>query len=100
MDTVRSTLGSYTLGANVENLNLLAATPSTAPATPLPTSSTAMAPTTSCSAVAENDTINGGDGRRLIDGGTGNDTLSGGTGNVRHHHRWCWQRHDRPAGGG
>ncbi|MBY5410114.1 RTX toxin, partial [Rhizobium leguminosarum] len=63
IDTVRTTLAAYTLGANVENL--------------LYTGSANFTGTGN----ALVNTITGGAGNDLLDGGTGNDTLIGGAGN-------------------
>jgi Ca2+-binding RTX toxin-like protein len=61
-DTVQSSI-SYTLGANVENLQL--------------TGSTAINGTGN----TLNNTLTGNDGNNVLDGGTGNDVLNGGAGN-------------------
>ncbi|TBG14757.1 M10 family metallopeptidase [Rhizobium leguminosarum] len=63
IDTVRTTLAAYTLGANVENL--------------LYTGSATFTGTGNALA----NTITGGVGNDTLDGGTGNDTLIGGAGN-------------------
>nr|WP_280950624.1 M10 family metallopeptidase C-terminal domain-containing protein [Rhizobium esperanzae] len=63
IDTVRTTLAAYTLGANVENL--------------LFTGSGSFTGTGNALA----NTITGGAGNDTLDGGAGNDTLDGGAGN-------------------
>ena len=65
IDTVETTLTSYTLGANVENLNFTDVDP--------------IAFTGTGNAL--NNRIEGGDGDDILDGGAGRDTLIGGLGN-------------------
>jgi Ca2+-binding RTX toxin-like protein len=64
-DIVMTTLNSYTLGANVENLRFIG------------TAGTTFTGTGNALA----NTITGGNGVNTLDGGAGNDTLRGGTGN-------------------
>lgn len=65
IDTVETTLTSYTLGANVENLNFTDVDP--------------IAFTGTGNAL--NNRIEGGDGNDILDGGAGRDTMIGGLGN-------------------
>ncbi len=62
-DTVRTTLASYTLGANVENLIYTGTATFTGTGNAL------------------NNVIIGGDGANILDGGAGDDTMIGGFGN-------------------
>jgi hypothetical protein len=68
-DTVTSTLASYALPANVENLNLGSHYGDTSP---LNGTGNGLA-----------NTLRGNSGSNLLDGGAGNDTLIGGNGNDR-----------------
>lgn len=81
-DEVRTTLASYTLGDNVENLTALGALPFTGTGNALAnviTGSTTAANT--LYGLAGNDTLIGGSGNDVLDGGTGADHMSGGAGN-------------------
>ena len=70
-DTVRTTLSSYTLGAEVENLTFTGAGAFTGTGNGLANVLTGG---------AGNDSLSGGAGNDVLDGGAGNDTLIGGTG--------------------
>ncbi len=71
-DTVKTSLASYTLGDNVENLTGTVATGQTLAGNALANSITGG---------AGNDTLIGGDGNDVLNGGAGADTMIGGTGN-------------------
>jgi Ca2+-binding RTX toxin-like protein len=71
-DTVRTTLASYTLGANIENLTGTAAAAQTL---------TGNTGANQLAGGAGNDTIDGGAGDDTLDGGAGADSLRGSTGN-------------------
>jgi serralysin len=71
-DTVQTTLASYTLGANVENLTFTGAANFTGTGNTLNNVITGG---------IGNDKLNGGGGNDTLKGGAGNDTLNGGTGN-------------------
>ena len=71
-DQVRTTLATYTLGANVENLSGIATAAQTLTGNTLNNVITGG---------SGNDTLNGGSGNDTLDGGTGADTMIGGTGN-------------------
>ncbi len=72
IDTVRTSLHSYTLGTNVENLSFIG-------------SGNFVGSGTSSANVMTggggNDTLHGGDGNDTLDGGAGADAMSGGAGN-------------------
>jgi Ca2+-binding RTX toxin-like protein len=71
IDTVLTTLGSYTLGANVENLTYLG------------TGNFSGTGNTSANVITGgigNDVLSGGAGNDTLIGGAGNDTMDGGTG--------------------
>ena len=72
IDEVRTTLGSYTLGANLENLTYLGSTAFIGTGNALDNVITGG---------AGNDTLSGGAGNDRLIGGAGNDTLLGGDGN-------------------
>ena len=72
IDEVRTTLGSYTLGANLENLTYLGSTAFIGTGNALDNVITGG---------AGNDTLSGGAGNDRLLGGAGNDTLLGGDGN-------------------
>ncbi|MDQ0474839.1 beta strand repeat-containing protein, partial [Labrys wisconsinensis] len=71
LDEVRTTLGSYTLGANVENLTGTATTGQIL---------TGNALANTITGGAGNDALDGGDGNDVLDGRGGDDTLTGGLG--------------------
>jgi Ca2+-binding RTX toxin-like protein len=71
-DTVQTTLASYALSANVENLTFTGAGNF---------SGTGNALNNTLAGGAGNDTLNGGDGSDTLIGGAGNDSMNGGTGN-------------------
>ncbi len=71
-DTVRTTLASYTLGANVENLTGTVATGQTLTGNALDNLITGS---------TGDDSMVGGDGNDTLNGSTGNDTMIGGAGN-------------------
>ncbi|MCP2020160.1 UNVERIFIED_ORG: Ca2+-binding RTX toxin-like protein [Pseudomonas reinekei] len=71
-DSVQTTLGSYTLGANVEHLLYLGAGNFTGNGNALNNVITGG---------VGNDILNGGDGNDTLIGGAGNDVLTGGAGN-------------------
>jgi Ca2+-binding RTX toxin-like protein len=70
-DTVKTSLASYTLGANVEHLTGTAATSQILIGNELANTITGG---------AGNDTLYGGDGNDTLNGGAGADTMYGGTG--------------------
>ncbi len=78
-DTVQSAL-NYTLGANVENLELTG-TAVTGTGNALNNSLTGNSGNNTLTGLAGNDTLNGGDGNDTLNGGLGNDQLHGGAGN-------------------
>jgi Ca2+-binding RTX toxin-like protein len=80
IDRVDSSI-SYTLGANVENLNLTGGGAINGTGNALANVINGNGSNNQLFGGGENDTIDGGNGSDLIDGGTGNDTLSGGIGN-------------------
>jgi len=71
-DTVRSSLASFTLANNLENLIHIGAGA---------TMATGNAAANSITGGAGNDTLNGADGNDTLDGGGGTDSMVGGTGN-------------------
>ncbi|POF39057.1 heme peroxidase [Pseudomonas laurylsulfativorans] len=73
-DSVQTTLGSYTLGANVEHLLYLGAGNFVGNGNALNNVMTGG---------VGNDTLSGGDGNDTLLGGAGNDVLTGGAGNDR-----------------
>ena len=89
LDWVRSTLASYTLGANVENLELMGAAVSgigneqsnRIAGNALDNVLVGNGGDDLLLADAGNDQLNGGQGNDYLDGGAGNDQLSGGQGN-------------------
>lgn len=89
-DTVRTTLASYTLGANVEKLVLQGIGDQSGRGNAQANSLTGnaganhlwgMAGTDYLLGKDGNDVLDGGDGNDVLDGGTGTDTMIGGTGN-------------------
>lgn len=84
-DTVRTSLATYTLAANVENLTFIG---NTAPATAFNWTGNGSANTITggnganvLNGLAGNDNLNGGGGNDALNGGDGNDALTGGAGN-------------------
>ena len=71
VDTIRTTLLSETLGANLENLTFIGSGNFAGTGNTLNNVITGG---------AGNDTLNGGAGNDALNGGVGNDTLTGGTG--------------------
>ncbi len=71
-DTVQTSLSSYTLGANVENLTFIGSGNFVGTGNALGNTITGG---------AGNDTLHGGGGNDTLNGGAGTDTLSGGGGN-------------------
>ncbi|MFC5708257.1 peroxidase family protein [Aeromonas eucrenophila] len=71
-DTVRTSLASYVLGANVENLTYTGLGNFNGTGNTLANSITGG---------AGNDVLNGGAGNDILNGGAGNDTVTGGAGN-------------------
>ncbi|NMY16249.1 heme peroxidase [Pseudomonas sp. WS 5019] len=80
-DTVRTTLASYTLGANVENLTKINGGAFTGTGNTLANIIIGGAAADALMGLAGNDNLQGGAGNDLLDGGTGVDSMSGGTGN-------------------
>ena len=78
--TVSSPTSSYTLGANVENLDLNGAA-ITGTGNTLNNVINGNDEDNQLFGGAGNDTLNGDDGNDMLDGGTGNDTMSGGDDN-------------------
>src|SRR5207237_942702 len=70
-DTVKTTLSSYALPANVENLTYIGAGSFTG---------TGNALANTITGGTQNDSLDGGDGNDVLHGGAGADTLSGGNG--------------------
>ncbi|MFD1627601.1 beta strand repeat-containing protein [Azospirillum griseum] len=73
-DTVRTSLASYTLGANVENLVFTGSGPVTFTGNALNNNLTGGAGADLLTGLDGNDTLNGGAGADTLLGGTGNDT--------------------------
>lgn len=78
-DTVQS-LVSFTLGANLENLELQGAGTLSGTGNTLDNALTGNDGANKLAGLAGNDTITGGDGNDTLDGGIGNDALAGGLG--------------------
>ncbi|WP_077146892.1 calcium-binding protein [Sphingopyxis sp. KK2] len=81
-DTVRASI-NYTLGANVENLELIG-TAASGTGNTLANIITGNSGNNSLFGAAGNDTLNGNDGNDTLDGGTGADTMTGGIGDDRY----------------
>lgn len=79
IDTVNAAIG-YTLGTNVENLNLTGAANLDGTGNELDNVINGNAGDNLLSGHAGNDTLDGGVGSDTLDGGVGNDTLIGGAG--------------------
>ncbi|WP_439888876.1 peroxidase family protein [Pseudomonas sp. MBLB4123] len=80
-DIVRTTLLSYTLGANVEYLSYLGSGAFTGIGNGLDNTLNGSTGNDNLNGGAGNDRLNGGAGNDTLTGGAGNDTLSGGLGN-------------------
>jgi Ca2+-binding RTX toxin-like protein len=78
-DTVISSLSSYTLGSNLENL-MLAAMSANGTGNTLDNNLTGNAAANILTGLAGNDALDGGSGNDKLIGGAGNDQLTGGTG--------------------
>jgi serralysin len=81
IDTVETTLASYTLSSNVENLIRLSANAFTGTGNELDNTITGGSGNDILSGLAGNDFIDAGSGNDTVAGGAGNDTLRGGDGN-------------------
>jgi Ca2+-binding RTX toxin-like protein len=79
-DTVRTTLSSYTLGANVENLAFTGTGGFAGSGNALGNAITGGAGNDALSGAAGNDVLNGDAGNDVLDGGLGVDTMRGGAG--------------------
>ena len=80
-DTVQTTLASFTLGANVENLTYTGAAAFTGTGNGLDNILTGGTAANILNGGAGNDTLVGGALNDTLDGGTGNDAMTGGAGN-------------------
>lgn len=80
-DTVRTTLASYTLGNNVENLVYAGSAAFSGTGNTLANVLTGGAGNDTLNGLAGNDILHGGAGNDTLNGGVGNDILHGGTGN-------------------
>ena len=80
-DEIRTSLASYTLTANFENLLALGSAPFTGAGNASNNSITGNAGADSLSGAGGNDTLIGAGGNDLLNGGTGSDRLYGGAGN-------------------
>jgi len=80
VDVVQSTLNTYTLGSEVENLTFTGAGNFTGTGNTLANTITGGAGNDGLSGGAGNDLLNGGGGDDTLSGGQGNDTLTGGAG--------------------
>jgi Ca2+-binding RTX toxin-like protein len=80
-DIARTTLTSYTLGGNVENLSYLGMGGFTGTGNGLDNTINGSLGNDSLSGGAGNDRLNSGAGSDTLNGGAGNDNLGGGTGN-------------------
>ncbi|WP_137819718.1 peroxidase family protein [Pseudomonas sp. 2FG] len=79
-DTVRTSLASYALGANVENLTFFGGGNHTGTGNALANTITGAAGIDVLDGDAGNDVLNAGGSNDTLFGGTGNDTLNGGAG--------------------
>jgi Ca2+-binding RTX toxin-like protein len=79
-DLVQTTLNSYALGANVENLSFTGAGNFEGIGNALANTITGGVGNDNLSGGAGNDVLNGGNGDDVLNGGLGNDTLTGGAG--------------------
>ena len=80
VDTVRTALAAYTLGANVENLLYTGALTFAGTGNALNNTLTGGASVDTLNGAAGNDTINGAAGNDVLIGGAGTDVLTGGFG--------------------
>ncbi|MGO7266344.1 beta strand repeat-containing protein, partial [Rhizobium johnstonii] len=80
IDTVRTTLAAYTLGANVESLLYMGSASFTGTGNALVNTITGGAGNDTLDGGTGNDTLIGGAGNDTLIGGAGSDTMSGGTG--------------------
>ncbi len=80
IDTVVRTSGSYTLGANIENLVIQGAAGARGTGNGLDNAMTGSVAADTLNGAAGNDTLSGGDGADSLSGGTGTDSLNGGAG--------------------
>src|SRR5262245_4557872 len=81
LDTVQTTLGTYILGPNVENLAFTNGGAHTGTGNELANVITGNAGADTLSGLAGNDTLIGAAGNDTLNGGTGNDSMAGGLGN-------------------
>ncbi|MBW4662099.1 MAG: DUF4347 domain-containing protein [Drouetiella hepatica Uher 2000/2452] len=81
VDAVFSTLPSYTLGTNIENLTLEGTDNLNGMGNAIANTLTGNSGNNTLNGEAGADVINGGDGNDILNGGTENDTLAGGNGN-------------------
>ncbi|WP_157266296.1 beta strand repeat-containing protein [Azohydromonas aeria] len=79
-DSVRTSLASYTLGAQVENLVFTAIANATGTGNALDNTITGNRGADRLSGLDGNDTLSGGNGNDTLDGGNGNDLLIGDAG--------------------
>ncbi|THD82419.1 hypothetical protein E7811_15360 [Aliigemmobacter aestuarii] len=80
-DEIRTTLGSYTLGANLENLRYTGTGDFTGTGNELANQIIGGDGNDFLAGLLGADRLTGGSGRDTLDGGAGVDTMSGGTGN-------------------
>ncbi len=83
VDTIQTTLSSYRLGSNFENLTYLGSASFTGTGNDLANVLTGGSGANSLNGAGGNDTLHGNGGNDTLIGGTGNDTLFGGAGNDR-----------------
>jgi Ca2+-binding RTX toxin-like protein len=79
-DTVRTTLASYTLSSNLENLSFTGSCNFKGTGNSQANVITGGVDNDTLDGMSGNDRLNGGNGRDTLIGGDGNDTLDGGTG--------------------
>jgi Ca2+-binding RTX toxin-like protein len=82
-DTVQTTLATYTLGANVENLTKIGGGTFTGTGNALNNILDGGTGANTLNGLAGNDTLNGQGGQDTLNGGAGNDVLNGGIANDR-----------------
>ena len=80
-DTVKTTLSSYTLGPNVENLTFIGSGSFVGTGNVLANIITGGAGNDTLTGGGGNDTLIGGNGNDVLNGGAGADVMSGGAGN-------------------